>query len=401
MVPPTDEEDFASLLAEYEQKQGTDPKSRRRDPRVGDKVQARVVSIGQDAVFVDLGAKAEGMIDVIELRDEAGKLTVAVGDVIDARVVEVGGKAGCAVLRRAAGVLRGSEAKAELEQAAAHGIPIEGLVTGVNKGGVEVQVAGVRAFCPISQLDLAHVADAAPFIGQRLSFRITRLESAGKHVNLVVSRRALLEEEQRARAAETRKKLAVGAVLDGTVTNLRDYGAFVDLGGIEGMIHVSELGFTRVAHPREVLQVGQPVQVQVLAIEAQSDPKKPEKIALSLKSLEKDPWAGAPEIYPEGRLCEGKVVRVETYGAFVELAPGVEGLVHVSELGGGRNVKHPREVVRPGQTVQVTVLACDVERRRISLSLGARGDEIDAEGAAKATAPSSFGTLGDLLKKKR
>src|SRR5262249_18282599 len=224
---------------------------RRREPQPGDVVRARVVSIGSDAVFVDVGAKAEGMIDVVHLRDEHGKLSVAVGDHIEARVIETSGKSGCVVLHPMGA---GHVAKAELEQAFALGLPVEGVVAGVNKGGVEVTVAGVRAFCPISQLDARHVEDAAAFVGKKLAFKITRYDSHGK--NLVLSRRALLEEEQRRQAAETRARLAPGAVLRGKVSSIKDYGAFIDLGGIEGMVHVSELGFARVTHPKDVLSVG-------------------------------------------------------------------------------------------------------------------------------------------------
>src|SRR5215470_11729406 len=212
--------------------------------------------------------KTEEMIDIVLLRDESGKLRVGVGDSIEARVVETAGKAGCIVLHPLGA---GHVAKAELEQAAALGLPVEGLVTAVNKGGVEVTVAGVRGFCPISQLDVRHVEDANAFVGKRLTFKISRYEPK----NLVVSRRAPLEEEQRRAAAATREKLLPGAVLRGKVSSLKDYGAFVDLGGIEGMIHVSELGFARVIHPKDVLSVGQDVEVAVLRIEKSDDPKRP------------------------------------------------------------------------------------------------------------------------------
>src|SRR5262249_9325500 len=335
---------FAKLLAEY------DRKPRRRDPQVGELVRGRVASIGRDAVFIDLGAKSEAMIDASELRDADGRLPVKVGDVVEGRVVEIGGKAGCIVLRRAMG--RGPDAAAERAQAFALGGPVRGVLGAVNRGGVDAQVAGTRGFCPISQLALRHVDDASAFVGKRLTFRITRLEKG----NLVLSRKALLEEEERARAASTRARLAVGAILRGKVTSVKDYGAFVDLGGIEGMLHVSELGFARVAHPSEMLAPGQEIEVQVLKIDKTGDARRPEKIWLSLKSLAEDPWAKVPERFPEGARATGKVTRVEPFGAFVELAPGVEGLVHVSELGGGRRVHHAREVVKPGAALEVVVL---------------------------------------------
>ncbi len=411
-------EDFAALLAEFEREAGA-PK-RGRGPRPGTTVKGRIVSIGAEAVFVDLGGKSEGTIAITEVRDaETGKLTVAEGEEIEAVVVE--NDENGVVLRRQIG--RGAGQRGELAQAFEHGIPVEGLVTAVNKGGVEVTVAGGRAFCPISQLDLRHVEDAAPFIGQRLLFRITRYEPGTRgRDNVVVSRRALLEDEQREKAVATRALLKPGAVLRGTVASLKDYGAFIDLGGLEGMLHVSEIGFARVGHPKEVLSVGQSVEVQVLRIEKSDDPprrggtalpgrpfaggaepsqgsaqkRKPEKIALSLKSLEKDPWVDAVERFPEGSRVPGKVARVETFGAFVELAPGIEGLVHVSEL--GKNVKHARQAVKPGDPVEVTVLGVDRERRRISLSLGGAATGEPGETYVPPAPPQRLGTFGDLLK---
>src|SRR5581483_10867590 len=295
MANDDEPEDFAALLAEYEQKSG--PSRRKQGPQIGDLVRGAVVSIGADAVFVDLGGKADGVLELEELRDADGRVTVKVGDEIEARVVEI--ESGVH-LKRVMG--RGAEAAGELAQAFEHQIPVEGLVTGVNKGGVEVQVAGTRGFCPISQLDVRHVEDAGAYIGQRLQFRVTRL---GRDV--VLSRRALLEEAAQGKAAETRARLEVGAIIKGTVTAIKDYGAFVDLGGLEAMLHVSQLGFARVDHPKDVLAVGQVIDVQVIKIEKSDDPRRPEKIALSLKSLERDPWLDAIELFPEGAHIPGKV----------------------------------------------------------------------------------------------
>ena len=397
-TPPAD--DFASMLAEYDREHPTAKKS--RGPRVGDHVKGRVVSIGAASVFVDLGGKSEGVLDGAEVRDaETGEWHVKIGDELEAIVTSI--EEGQVILRRKLG--RGKDAHAELQQAFEAGIPVEGVVTSVNKGGVEVQIAGARAFCPISQLEMRHVENAAGYVGQKLTFRITRYESAGKgRENIVVSRRALLEEEGRARADKMRDSVRVGAVLRGTVTTLKDYGAFVDLGGLEGMLHISELGFTRVAHPKDVLHVGQSVEVQVLKMEQVDDPRRPDqkhdKISLSLKSLEKDPWSDAAERFPEGAKLPGKVARVEQFGAFVELAPGIEGLVHISELGGGKNVKHARQMAKAGDTVEVVVLGVDSERRRISLSLASVHGDGDADVPMEAgRAPAkSFGTFGDLLK---
>jgi small subunit ribosomal protein S1 len=398
-----DEEDFAALLEEFEGKSA----SPGRGPKVGDVIQGRVISISADAVFVELGGKSEGMLELDQVTDSEGKLICAVGDEIEARVVDAGGRSGCVVLRRT--LSRGPEARAELAEAQETGLPVEGLVSAVNKGGVEVQVAGLRGFCPMSQLDLRFVEDPGSYVGQRLTFRVTRYElGRGNQANLVLSRRALLEEEQAAKAAELRARLEVGAVLDGTVVTLKPYGAFVDLGGLEGMLHVSELGFGRVGQPSDVLSPGQRIKVQVLKIEA-GERGRGERISLSLKALERDPWLDAVAQFPAGTRARGQVVRIQPFGAFIELAPGVEGLVHVSEMGGGGGGSaggvNPRTRVKVGQEVEVKVLALDLERRRISLSMdeAARDDEAADEDMARQHAPRAqgLGTLGDLLKKKR
>lgn len=399
-----EEEDFAALLAEYDQKQ---PQRGGRGPQVGDTVKGRVLSIGEEAVFIDLGGKAEGMLEREQLLDKDGALMVKVGDTVEARVVDTGGRTGCILLRRTA-MGRGVEARAELIQAFEHQIPIEGLVTSVIKGGVEVQVAGVRAFCPLGQLDLRYVEDPAVFVGQRLSFRITRLETGrGGQPNLVLSRKALLAAEAEVRAEELRTRLEVGLVVRGTVTTVKDYGAFVDIGGIEGMLHVSELGFQRVAHPSDILHVGQEIEVVVTKIEKTNDPRRPERLSLSLKALEKDPWDDATARISTGMRLRGRVVRLMPFGAFVEIAPGVEGLVHISQMVTDRRINNPREVLEVGQEIEVTVVEVDSSRRRIALSMTAGVAEAEAAAVAEDLAAArtslgsdrGLGTLGDLLKK--
>ena len=387
-------EDFEALLEEFDQK---GPK-RGQGPAVGDIVRGKVLTVGRDAVFVALSdGRTEGMLELEELRDADGRVTVKVGDEIEARVAELGDRAEVVVLRRMAGR---KTAPDELEQAFRLGLPVEGTVAAVNKGGLDVTIAGVRAFCPISQLELRQVDDAAAYIGRKLSFRITKYEADRRGINLVVSRRALLEEEARARGVATRAKLTVGAVLPGTVVAIKDFGAFVDLGGLEGMLPASELGFQRGVRPADVLAIGQELQVQVMRIEKTDDPRRPERISLSLKALERDPWDDVAERFPAGSKVTGKITRVEAYGAFLELAPGLEGLLHVGELSGGKQVRHARELVKVGETREVTVLAIDRERRRISLGTGERGEEVDPADLAAAKAPGKLGTLGDLFKKK-
>src|SRR5881396_1851015 len=240
----SDDEDFAALFAASEGK-----RTRERRVAAGDVVRGRVIAVGATAAFVAVGGKAEATIELGEFRDPTtGEVQLHEGDEIEATVVDDGTRSGSIVLKRVAG--RGGHVPGELEQAMAHGIAVEGLVTGQNKGGYDVTVAGTRAFCPASQIDVRR-GDPAQYVGQRLRFRVMRVEAGGR--NVVVARRPLLEEEAAAQAARTLATLQVGAVVRGTVTAVRDFGAFVDLGGIEGLVHVSELGHARAAHPADVL----------------------------------------------------------------------------------------------------------------------------------------------------
>ncbi|MBV8756996.1 MAG: 30S ribosomal protein S1 [Deltaproteobacteria bacterium] len=364
------------------------PKAKR--PKIGDVVRGKVITVGKEAVFVDVGGKAEGQLDREQVTDKEGKLLVKIGDEIEARVVADAG--GVLTLRTKLG--RGPEARAELAQAQDLGIPVEGVVTEVVKGGVSVDVAGVRGFCPASQIDNRFVEDLSVFVGQRLTFRVTRYEGR----NLVLSRRALLDEEKEKRAVETRKNLVPGAVIRGKVVGFKPFGAFVDLGGVEGMLHVSELGFQRVEKPEDVLRLGQELDVAILKVEPG---EKGDRISLSLKALANDPWNDATASLHEGARVKGTVTRLQPFGAFVEIAPGVEGLVHISELGAGRRINHPKEVVGVGQQVEASVLAIDPEKRRLSLSMAGSKDASPEEiREAAPRAPQTLGTFGDLLKKK-
>jgi len=399
-------EDFAAILARFEAEQAAAPsRGGGARPGIGDKVRGQIVGFGEDVAFVDLGAKSEGMISLDELRDEEGRLTVAVGEAVEGVVAATDRDTGSLILRVRPGRsgAGGEAAWAELRQAFEARIPVEGRVSGVNKGGFDVEVSGVRAFCPVSQIDLAYVENPADWVGRRLTFRITRFsEGRGRRPDVVLSRRELLAEEAAARAAEALARLAVGQVVKGTVTSLTGYGAFVDLGGIEGLLHVSEISHSRIADPAEVLAVGQPVEVEVLKIEPAKERGGHDRISLSLRSLEPDPWRHAAERYPEGMVLPGKVVRLEPYGAFVEIAPGLDGLVHVSELATDRRVDHPRQVVEVGQEVTVRVLAVDPEKHRISLTMSEpgseeRGGESSAEPVAAHGDGASLGTLGDAF----
>ncbi len=393
----TNNEDFASLFGEFEKQQAT---TGNKEPRTGDRVSGIVVSIQSDNIYVDLGSKTEGIVEREELTDDEGKLTVKVGDSIEIVVSGKDESSGTLMLgSQHARRMHGIEG---LQQAYDDQTPVEGHVTGTIKGGLEVAMSSVRAFCPASQIDINYVEDLETFVGERLAFRITKIEG-GRHPNLVVSRRALLEEEQQALATETRAHLEVGAVMSGRVSSLKEFGAFIDLGGVEGMVHISELAFGRVEHPQDILSVGQEVEVSVLKIEKTDNPRHPERIALSIRALARDPWRDVLTDYPVGAQVQGTVSRVQPFGAFIELASGVDGLVHISELGAGRRISHPQEVVSVGDRVQARVLSVDMEKHRIGLSLDKK---YEAEESARpevkvadyAKPEQGFGTLGDLLK---
>ena len=272
-MPPEDDE-FAAMFAEAEA--GAPKGKAARRPKPGDKVRGLITSIGKDTVFVDLGGKAEGMLDRQQVAADDGTLRVKVGDTVEAMVTDDRG--GALHLRVKLG--RGPEARSELVQAMDLGIPVEGKVTGAIKGGLEVDVAGVRAFCPASQADGRFVADLTTMIGQVYEFRVTQYERG----NLVLSRRALVEEDNARKAAELKDQLVVGAVLRGKVVGFKPFGAFVDLGGVEGMLHVSQLGYGRVEKPEDILALGQDVEVQILKIEDATDGKKA-RIGLSLSKM--------------------------------------------------------------------------------------------------------------------
>jgi len=267
-----DKEDFASLFGEFEKQQGA---TKKQTPKVGDKVSGTVVSIQDQSVFIDLGAKTEGVVEREELTDDDGNLTVSVGNKIEIHVSGVDADSGMLLLgSQHAKRMHGTDG---LRQAYEEQLPVEGHVTGTTKGGLEVEFAGVRGFCRASQIDINFVEDLERFVGERLPFRITKFEG-GRQLNLVVSRRALLQEAQQALATETRSHLEVGAVMTGKVTSLKDFGAFVDLGGVEGMIHISEISSHYVRDARELLSIGETVTARITGWSGN-------RLALSLKNV--------------------------------------------------------------------------------------------------------------------
>lgn len=360
---PEGADDFASM---FEQSQKNTPHKRLK---VGDSVKGKLLHFGAEWAFLDVGGKGEAMISIAELLDGEGQRTVKEGDLIEGRVTSTQDSA--LIVSRV--LQKGKDARDHLEQAKELGLPVEGLVKGLIKGGLEIDVAGVRAFCPASQMELRYVEDLSVFVGLKFPFVIIEFKEGGR--NILVSRRALLEEEQEKRADETRKTLAVGAIFTGRVTSVRDFGAFVDIGGIDGLLHVSEIGHSRTARAADVLKLGQEVEVQVKKIEG-------DKLSLSMKSLAGDPWKNAAVLFPVGTKHQGIVSRIQPFGAFVELAPGVDGLLHVSNLGDPR-IRDPRQVLQEGQEVTVTVVTFDPTQKRIGLALGelAPGEEAPGVGA--------------------
>jgi len=399
-VPAPDEGSFADLLAGS----GSAPRPRHK---VGDKVAGKIIQLGQDVAFLELGSgHAEAMIDVAELLDAEGNVAAREGDIVDGVVVQTTDRG--VVISKGHGRTTRDHAREAVIEAAHSGLPVEGVVKAVNKGGLEVEVHGVRAFCPVSQIDVHFVGDPASFVGQKLQFRVQRADQR----DVVLSRRALLEAERAGKAKATREKLVQGAVLEGVVTSVLDYGAFVDLGGIEGLVHVSELSWDRVSKPQDLLKPGDAVQVQVLRIE--QDAKKGERIGLSVRALAPKPEPkAAPEAPPRaapppppraGDVVEARVDKIESFGIFVRFAGG-RGLVPASETGTPRGADL-RKAFKVGDTFQALVLAID-EQNRIRLSKSGAEDAAERKEAAeymRAAAPKTsgkgFGTLGDLLRQK-
>ena len=324
-------------------------------------VSGKIFHISKESVFVSLSESQEGSLARAECINDDGELTVAVGDAIDAFVVSLDDGI---TLGRKLG--RGGDSSAMLEEAREHGIPVEGTVTAVNKGGLEVTVAGSRAFCPMGQIAAGFVEDPQTLVGQTLTFLVR--EAGGRGRNVVLSRRALQERERAVAQKKLLETLAVGQRLRGHVTRTAAFGAFVDIGGIEGLIPISEMAHAHVTDVSEICQANDMVEVEVRSIEP--DPKRPNqlRISLSRKSTQQDPWQAQAESLHDGAQLNGTVLRIEPFGAFVEVFPGVVGLIHISEMSAAR-VQHPKDLLSPKQSVTVRVLRYDGAARRLSLSL--------------------------------
>ena len=327
----------------------------------GEVVRGKVVRVDKDEVLVDIGYKSEGVIPVSELsirRSVNPADEVNLGDEIDALVMTKEDAEGRLILSKKRA--RFEMAWKRIEGAAESGEPVEGTVIEVVKGGLILDL-GVRGFLPASLVDIRRVQDLDEFMSQTLRCKVIELNRSRN--NVVLSRRAVLEEERREMRQAILDRLSPGDIVEGTISNIVDFGAFVDLEGIDGLIHISELSWSHVNHPSELLEIGQEVRVKVLDID-----RERQRISLGLKQTQSDPWQQVIDTYQQGDVVEGRVTKVVTFGAFVEVIPGVEGLVHISELA-THHVENPREVVQQGETLRAKIIEMDAERRRLSLSL--------------------------------
>ena len=364
------EESFASLLDSYSP-------GLNATVRVGDKVQGKIISIGKDAAFVDTNTKIDGVVDKSELLDEDGQLPYNEGDEIELFVVSITEDE--IKLSKAISGIGGLHV---LREAYAKEVPVEGKLIETCKGGFRVEVLHRRAFCPLSQIDLEYVENPAEYVGATHRFLITEFEEDGQ--NIVLSRRALLAQEQEVSRKQFYESVSLETIMDGTIKRLMPYGVFVELSpGVEGMVHISELSWSKLKHPDQIFSPGDKTRVKVIRIDPPAADSKI-KIALSVKALSEDPWLSAEEHFHEGDKVRGKVTRCVDFGAFVEIAPGIEGLVHLSEMSYMRRVTKPQEIVNEDESISVLIKEIDLARRRISLSIR------DAEGDPWLDVPEKY-----------
>ena len=346
------EESFAALFEES---------LKHDEVHEGDIVRGTVISVGKEFAVIDIGFKSEGQIPLDEFRAADGQIAVKAGEQVDVLLENRENDAGMIVLSKE----KADRLKVwdEISAACERDELIEGTITQRVKGGLSVTIrGGVKAFLPGSQVDLRPVRNLDSFISQKYKFKVIKFNK--KRGNIVLSRRVLLEKERAALKESTLERLKEGQIVEGIVKNLTEYGAFIDLGGIDGLLHITDMSWGRVNHPSELFQVGDHVRVKVLKFNADT-----ERVSLGLKQISEDPWSKAQEQYLPGTVVRGKVVSLKDYGAFIELQEGIEGLVHISEMSWTRRVKHPSKVVAVGDVVEAVVLDVDVENNRISLGM--------------------------------
>ena len=351
MAPKNAMEEFEALLNESFEMD---------TPNEGTVVKGKVIAIEAGQAIIDVGYKMEGRVDLKEFANPGEQANIQPGDEVEVYLRAAENARGEAVISRE--MARREEAWDRLEQAYAKEERVEGAIFGRVKGGFTVDLGGAVAFLPGSQVDVRPVRDAGPLMGLKQPFQILKMDR--RRGNIVVSRRAILEESRAEQRAEVIGKLAEGQVLEGVVKNITEYGAFVDLGGVDGLLHVTDMAWRRINHPSEVLSIGQSLKVQVIKIN-----KETHRISLGIKQLQADPWDSVEANYPLGSVHKGRVTNITDYGAFVELEPGVEGLVHVSEMSWTKKNVHPGKIVSTSQEVEVMVLEIDSAKRRVSLGL--------------------------------
>jgi small subunit ribosomal protein S1 len=385
----SNEENFAELFEKSFKKQG------KLEP--GQMVEAVIVKISEDWIFLDLGGKGEGYLDKKEMLDETGNLTVKEGDTVRAYFVASDNNE----MHFTAKIGKGPGKQSQLEDAWRNQIPVEGTIAKEIKGGFEVKIGGsVRAFCPFSQTGIRRNDQQADTIGKSFTFLIAEYGEDGR--NIVLSRKSIVEDEKRNKKEALRAAISEGMKVKGTVTSIQKFGAFVDIGGIEGLLPVSEIAWTRTEKVSDILSAGQEVEVIIKKLDWEND-----RFSFSLKDAMPDPWERVADAYPVGSYHSGKVARLLPFGAFVTLADGVDGLIHISRLGAGKRIAHPKEVLKEGQTVEVKIEAVDLAQKKLSLSLGEISRE-EEEAAATlqqykdrvSAEPQNLGTLGELLKAK-
>jgi small subunit ribosomal protein S1 len=349
-------DDFSAALAAFEREQAAEAAA---VEAYGDKVvSGTVLKQTEKHLVIDVGLKSEGLVPIEQVLDHAGVVKFQPGDVIDVVIEREEPEGGYLVSFERAQRLRVWDV---IEKAANDKTPVMGTVVSRVKGGLTVDI-GLKAFLPGSQLEIRPVRNLDGYLGQQIEVRVIKLNK--KRGNVVVSRKEILEEEQNSKRTTTLEQLGEGAVLTGTVKNLTDYGAFVDLGGIDGLLHITDMSWGRLTHPRDLVNVGDEIQVKVLKFD-----KDKQRVSLGFKQLTPDPWLDASERYPVGAHVHGRVLSVTDYGAFVELEQGIEGLVHLSEMTWSKRLKHPSKLVKPGDEVETVVLSVNPADRRISLGM--------------------------------
>jgi len=363
----------------------------------GQMVETVIVKISGDWIFLDLGGKGEGYLEKKEMLDEAGNLTVKEGDLVRAYFLSSENNE----MHFTTKIGSGPEKQNQLEDAWKNRVPVDGTIVKEVKGGFEVKIGGtVRAFCPFSQMGIRRDENQAEYIGRSLSFNIAEYEEGGR--NIVLSRKAILDREKQEKKQALKEKLTEGAKVRGKVTSIQKFGAFVDIGGVEGLLPISELAWTRTDKVSDLLSVGQEVEVIIKKLDWESD-----RYSFSLKDALPDPWDRVADSFLIGSYHTGTVSRLAAFGAFVTLNEGVDGLIHISKMGAGRRINHPREVLKEGQRVEVQVEAVDRPQRKLSLALAEikRAEEEEAATLQeykqqKTAGPQTMGTLGDMLKAK-